>query len=226
MKGKLLAGACALCMVVVATSCTGESTPSDPALHPTASENQGRRAHPRTAAPQQQLNRRAEQDYLCIPERCRASGRLQARSLNEARWLIENGYPSEDESKRLSLLNTAQLGIEADAGNRAAQVLYGKRIAVESNFLSGLTILRQAAQAGSLYAYYGISDAYLEGSSADPINSYAYLRLAYILGDSKAAGELAGRDLSSIERAVADERASSLYRTFAEERAPSVRPLE
>ncbi|MEG0183578.1 MAG: hypothetical protein RR704_09010 [Stenotrophomonas sp.] len=168
----------------------------------------------------------AERRYLCEPGRCRVTGPLQARSIQEARWLIANGYPTEEEHDRLALLSAGQLKIEAESGNRAAEVFYGKKVATESDMLSGLTILRHAAESGSIFAYHGISEAYLEGPSPDRINSYAYLRLAYILGDGKAASALSSRDLTGIERVVADERALALYKTFSGERPPDVRPAE
>lgn len=215
----------AILFISIATSCSSESPPSSKAPDVTSNEA-GTKGPPAGPTGREESSDRLEQDYLCNPDQCRSVGPLQARSVQEARWLIENGYPNEEESERLRSLGTAQLKAEGESGNIAAQVFYGKRVALESNFLSGLSILRQAAQSGSLYAYYGISEAYLEGGQRDSINSYAYLRLAYILGDSRAAGELAGRNLSSVERAVADERASSLYKSFAEERAPNIRPTD
>lgn len=164
--------------------------------------------------------------YLCDPARCHSTGPLEARNIREARWLIANGYPTLEEGKRLQTMSIAQLKVEAHSGNRPALVFYGKKFATESNFLSGLAILRRAAQDGSLYAYYGISEIYLTGPQRSYVDSAAYLRLAYVLGDSKAATELAERKLSGIEAVVADERASSLYKTFSDSRPLSPRPTE
>jgi hypothetical protein len=222
---KCIFGAASVVLIAITSSCSSESPTSTEALADETNEAATNKV-PIDSKRSANSGSGMEQGYLCNPARCRNVGPLEAKGVQEARWLIENGYPTEDEAKRLGMLGTAQLKAEADAGNRAAQVFYGKHVALESNFLSGLSILRQAAQSGSLYAYHGISEAYLDEVRSDRINSYAYLRLAYILGDSRAAGELASRDLSGIERAVADERASSLYKSFAEERAPSIRPTD
>ncbi|UNK48475.1 hypothetical protein MNR01_11980 [Lysobacter sp. S4-A87] len=59
------------------------------------------------------------------------------------------------------------------------------------------------------------------------IEAAAFLRVAYILGDGKAAGQIL-KDFPKygpVDYTIIDRRASSLYRTFAKERRPSVRPV-
>ena len=60
------------------------------------------------------------------------------------------------------------------------------------------------------------------------VEAGAYLRVAYILGDAKAATELQRRlpGLTPGEQAMIDERAASLYQTMAGARAPAPRPLQ
>ncbi|MBV6830536.1 hypothetical protein [Xanthomonas euvesicatoria] len=94
-------------------------------------------------------------------------------------------------------------------------------------FESGVATLRKAAATGNIYAYYGLSEAY-NGDTPQKslVESAAYLRLAYLLGDRKASAAIAQRGLSGIENVVADERAAALYQTFAKSPRPSPRPFE
>lgn len=168
--------------------------------------------------------------YLCQSgaDLCKASGPLVANTEAEAQWLLVNGYPSEAELARLEKMSLEQLKAEAQSGNKAAIVVYGKKTAIEGGrFQEGLGILRGAASSGSLYAYYGISEVYASDiKEKNLIDSAAYLRLAYLLGDGKASADIALRGLSGVESVAADERAASLYRTFAKYQRPSPRPIE
>lgn len=168
--------------------------------------------------------------YLCQSGAgsCKASGPLVANTEAEAQWLLVNGYPSEAELARLERMSLEQLKAEAQSGNKAAVVIYGKKTAIDGGrFQEGLGILRSAASSGSLYAYYGISEVYASDiKEKNLIDSAAYLRLAYLLGDGKASADIALRGLSGVEGVAADERAASLYRTFAKYRRPSPRPIE
>ncbi|WOB51326.1 hypothetical protein NYR97_08140 [Xanthomonas hydrangeae] len=167
--------------------------------------------------------------YLCPqgPNACKASGPLVANSDAEAQWLWTHGYPTEDELARLETLNLDQLKAESQAGNKAATVIYGKKTALTGPFYKGIDILRRAALAGNLYAYYGLSDVYASDSNnKNLVDSLAYLRLAYLVGDGKASRAIAAKGLSGVENAVADERAASLYKTFSNYQRPSPRPLD
>ncbi|QTK47762.1 hypothetical protein [Xanthomonas euvesicatoria] len=167
--------------------------------------------------------------YLCHPgsDTCVAGSPLLASSQTEARWLIAHGYPSPAEHARLSKLDLAQLQAESQAGNPAATVFYGSRTARSGRFESGVAILRKAAATGNIYAYYGLSEAYNgDTPQKNLVESAAYLRLAYLLGDRKASAAIAQRGLSGIENVVADERAAVLYQTFAKSSRPSPRPFE
>ncbi|PPU70457.1 hypothetical protein XcuCFBP2542_18770 [Xanthomonas cucurbitae] len=167
--------------------------------------------------------------YLCQGggSACKASGPLVANSDAEAKWLLSNGYPTEAELARLDKLSLDQLKAESQAGNKAATVIYGKKTATSGHFQEGLGILRNAASSGNLYSYYGLSDIYAsETKDKNLIDSAAYLRLAYLLGDGKASADIALRGLSSVESVAADERAASLYKTFSKYQRPSPRPVE
>lgn len=167
--------------------------------------------------------------YLCNPGSgaCIAGGPLLASSQAEAHWLIAHGYPSPTEHARLSKLDLAQLQAESQAGNPAATVLYGSKTALGGRFESGVATLRKAAATGNIYAYYGLSEVYNgDTPQKNLVESAAYLRLAYLLGDRKASAAIAQRGLSGIESVVADERAAVLYQTFAKSSRPSPRPFE
>ncbi|OOW86812.1 hypothetical protein Xvtw_09600 [Xanthomonas campestris pv. vitiswoodrowii] len=167
--------------------------------------------------------------YLCHPgsDTCVAGSPLLASSQAEAHWLIAHGYPSPAEHARLSKLDLAQLQAESQAGNPAAAVFYGSKTALSGRFQSGVAILRKAAATGSIYAYYGLSEAYNgDTPQKNLVESVAYLRLAYLLGDRKASAAIAERGLSTTENIAADERAAVLYQIFANSPRPSPRPFE
>lgn len=152
---------------------------------------------------------------------------MLASSQAEAHWLIAHGYPSPAEHARLSRMDLAQLQARSLAGNPAATVLYGSKTALSGRFESGVAILRKAAATGNLYAYSGLSEAYNgDTPQKNLVESAAYLRLAYLLGDRKASAAIAQRGLSDIENVVADERAAVLYQTVAKSAKPSPRPFE
>jgi hypothetical protein len=141
-----------------------------------------------------------------------------------------HGYPTGEEASRLKSLSEAQLENEvADGSLTAMTELAGRKI--ERSDWSGLQLLTQASDRGSVYSNYVRSSAMLKKGApmAGLIESGAYLRLAYILGDYKAAGALQNdfsRELSSTPREMSriDERAASLYRTYAKNKAPVPRP--
>lgn len=221
---------------VAGSSCTHASPPAHLAAAITAA------AHARTVSasaapdnvPQPAVTRAAPTHadttpYLCQPGTvaCIAGGPLLASSPAEAHWLIAHGYPSPAEHARLSKMDLAQLQAESQAGNQAATVLYGTTTALSGRFYSGVAILRKAAASGNIYAYYGLSEAYIcDTPQKNLVDSAAYLRLAYLLGDRKASAAIAQRVLSDIENVVADERAAVLYQIFANSPRPSPRPFE
>lgn len=176
------------------------------------------------------LNRRTPssasiQAYLCGMD-CRDAGLLDARSPNEASWLFNHGYPSTSEKARLEALSRDDLKREADSGNRAAAVELGRRVALEENTLDGKILLRKQAQEGNIYAYYGLADVSAKASPPSLVDSAAYLRMAYMLGDDRAAQEIARMRLTSAELVAADKRASHLYSGYAGEQLRDPRPQE
>ncbi len=121
-----------------------------------------------------------------------------------------------------------QLQSEAKSGNRSAAVLYAKKLAMNpSQFSKGVLILQDEAASGNLYAYYGLSELYWKSPEHKSlVDSAAYLRVAYLLGDWKASDQIAKLQLPQAELAAADKRAASLLNTFSGGLEPSRRPLE
>ncbi|HEY5804808.1 MAG TPA: hypothetical protein VIT90_14040 [Lysobacter sp.] len=167
--------------------------------------------------------------YRCLEPASCTSDLLSASSEAEARWLQVNGYPAERELKALEALGDAQLADRVKKGSLPAMVVYGERLSLAGNTQTGMTLLLDAANRGSLYAYYGFSNVYRQVPGLrDHIEAAAYLRVAYILGDSKAAQQMLSDfpGYGPADYSVVDRRASQLYKTLARERRPSVRPSE
>lgn len=165
--------------------------------------------------------------YLCPAGPECESDLLGASSTEEAEWLIRNGYPSTEELKRLSSLSDSQLKKEADAGSLPAMVSHGLRLVDQGDSVAGRVSIFDATQRGSIYGYYAMSSVYQSTPGlASRVESGAYLRVAYILGDVKAAEELQRRfpGLGQVEQAAIDKRAAALYQTFARSQQPSPRP--
>jgi len=140
---------------------------------------------------------------------------------------MQNGYPSPDQLERFKAMSDDQLKKEADSGSLVAMVNYGERLVSNGDSKGGLVYIFDATQRGSIYGYYAMSSVYQHTPGLTSIvESGAYLRVAYILGDSKASEELQRRfpGLQQIEQAAIDRRASSLYQTFAHTKQPTPRP--
>jgi len=160
---------------------------------------------------------------LCTGD-CDEAGPLQAKSQEEAEWLIRHKYPSKSELEHLRSESLDVLQQKASAGDTTAAAVLGKRIALEKNFMDGQVMLRNQVLSGNFYALYAISESYRESRVPNAVDGAAYLRLAYIMGDHKATIEIAKMRLSSAELAAADTRASLLYKGFAGDQVPDPRP--
>lgn len=165
---------------------------------------------------------------LCGSNQACLDSPLVASTPEELAWLRANGYPSLRELLALRRASSETLASEVGRGSRTAMVVLGARLVGQRREREGLVLLVQATKAGSIYAYYEVSNAYLRSPRlANRIEAAAYMRVAYLLGDVKAAGELQRRfsELGPVEQVFVDERASSLYRTFAGSRKPNPRPV-
>lgn len=117
---------------------------------------------------------------------------LEASGPKEALWLTRHGYPSRADLERYPTMSDAELD-ELAKKDRAFAILRARR-EIEQGQLGGLTELMYLARAGNLYALYEMSRAYHDVESiADFYDAAAYLRVAYLLGDRRAATELYAR---------------------------------
>lgn len=167
--------------------------------------------------------------YVCDAGAPACPDALVARSPQEAAWLLDHGYPSSVLLARYAQLSRTELNAMADAGSLAAMVVYGVRAAADGDTREGIEYVVAATQRGSIYGYYGLSAIFQNSPELmNIVEAGAYLRVAYILGDAKAATELQRRlpGLTPGEQAMIDERAASLYQTMAGARAPAPRPLQ
>ncbi|OHY60147.1 hypothetical protein BB780_22395 [Stenotrophomonas maltophilia] len=221
-------------LAAAATACSERAAPEQSTAPPIAERGASSPSDagqmPRTTSPRQSaVGETQGSDAAALAQRlcsgdCRDAGPLQAKSQEEAQWLIRHKYPSQAELERLRSASLDVLQQKASAGDSTAAAVLGKRIALEKNFMDGQVMLRNQVLSGNFYALYAISESYRESKVPNVVDGAAYLRLAYIMGDHKAAIEIAKMRLSSAELAVADSRASLLYKGFAGDQVPDPRP--
>lgn len=131
-------------------------------------------------------------------------------SEEEVAWLRRHGYPSPARKAAFGRMTDAALASDAGKGDLAAQVELASRLIEHGRRAEGIDMLQQASLAGSVYANYELSNAYF---GVDNVDSAAYLRLAFLLGDAKAARELYSRfpKFGPAEWVYVDRRALRLY---------------
>ena len=143
---------------------------------------------PLQAAPELKTQLYAE--YRCQKTSCNMSPFL-AENENEAVWLRQRGYPSEQQREEAKRLPTIELKSRTDKGDLIAASLYGERLMEEGDYEKAYRVLLQPAIKGSLYALYGLSyNALNHPKHLDYTTARAYLRLAYLAGDYKATIQL------------------------------------
>jgi hypothetical protein len=113
---------------------------------------------------------------------------LAASSYEEAVWLSQHGYPTAKQLEDYGITTTDSLRAAAAAGDLASRALYGRRLIEEGDYRAGSVELLRTAKSGGYYALYELSDA---AATRDDSDTFAYLRVAYLLGDAKASRYLA-----------------------------------
>lgn len=169
-------------------------------------------------------------ETLCRGRSECADDPLIANSEAELYWMRRHGFPTKQEAQRLQRLSEADLQVEARHGNLTAMTALGERM-IDRGDSNGMSWFLRAKNRGSLYAYYMQSKAEMNPSMGHGfVESGAFLRVAHLLGDSKAEREvhrfIEKNRLSHIELYAIDRRASELYASYAKNRQPSPRPRD
>lgn len=177
-------------------------------------------AGPRSDAPAADAARIFEQ-YKCTQglEKCSLDP-LIASSAAEAMWLRRNGYPTRKQVEESQALSATQLKQRASqSGDLADRALYAEKLADEGSPREALGLLGDVVTRGGTYGLYSISTVYASSNSDlfNPKLSRAYLRAAYLAGDSKVTGVMVNRFPqfdTPAENYVVDKRASEIHRSF------------
>ncbi|CAM0125649.1 conserved hypothetical protein [Stenotrophomonas geniculata] len=140
---------------------------------------------------------------------------LVADSPEEAQWLLARGYPTPDQVTNSLSSSADSLKLAAEkSGALVDKSLYGHALLREGRYREAVgSMVDSFIQGGNIYGLYLASDAYMHsGELLNPPLALAYLRLAYLAGDSKAgiALEMEAPQLSAPERASIDRRAAEL----------------
>lgn len=154
---------------------------------------------------------------------------LMPNSESDLLWMRKHGYPTPEDIEHFSSMADTELELLAKKGSLPAMTAYGARL-IERNDPNGRNWIFEAKNRGSIYSYYEASNAEMNRSFGEGfIEAGAYLRVAYILGDHRAASEfyrfIERNRLSIVEMQAIDLRAGELYQTYAKNRQPVPRPL-
>ncbi|MBD9378328.1 hypothetical protein [Pseudoxanthomonas sp. PXM04] len=145
-----------------------------------------------------------------------------AATPEEARWLLTHGYPTVKQIQDLRTRSTADYREEYQrTGSKVAQSLYAMSLALDGEARTAIGLLWQGAAQGNVYAFHLLSDLYRRTEElANLITSAAYLRAAYLAGDSRAADRYAYQFgmLSPPENLLADKEAFRLFTTYGQGR--------
>lgn len=170
-----------------------------------------------TAHPGPNVKAQLFAEYRCQKSSCNMSPFLAVNE-DEALWLRQRGYPSEQQREEAKRLPTAELKSRADKGDLIAASLYGERLMEEGDYEKAYRALLLPATKGSLYALYGLSyNALNHPKNPDYISARAYLRLAYLAGDYKATIQLtqtAPHMNGQAEQWMIDEYAAHKFRNL------------
>lgn len=117
---------------------------------------------------------------------------LVAKTSEEAQWLLQHGYPTHEQLQGYEALTTDALREKAITGDLLYRAFYGRRLIEEGDYMPGVANLIAAAREGGIYALYEMSAAHgKDDEHFSRVDNLAYLRLAYLMGDARAAVRLA-----------------------------------
>lgn len=228
MKNLIIASfvmALAACSNMESEATSVDSNAGNPTQPGLSSENlSGHRAltsksEPAPSTGTQQRTQGGELVYQCpdYTSDCTADDPLVAASNEEAEWLSENGYPSIQTLKKYETITLEELRGKQNK-SQIDTLMLSEKMAEKNERNNGKALAHSVAMQGNLYALYVLSEIHaMPGPGFDRIESGAYLRLAYLMGDSKAADfyhEIYG-SLSAPEHLLIDRRASRLMQTMS-----------
>lgn len=159
------------------------------------------------------------QHYQCPPgaEDCERNPNV-ASTPEEAQWLLTHGYPTTKQIQDLRTRSTADYREEYErTGSKVAQSLYAMSLALNGEARTAIGLLSTGAGQGNVYAFHLLSDIYRRTEELGNLTtSAAYLRAAYLAGDSRAADRYAYQFeiLTPPENLSADKEAFRLFKIF------------
>nr|WP_295379176.1 hypothetical protein [Pseudoxanthomonas sp.] len=157
--------------------------------------------------------------YQCPPgaEDCERNPNV-ASTPEEAQWLLAHGYPTAKQIQDLRTRSTADYREEYErTGSKVAQSLYAMSLALDGEARTAIGLLSTGAGQGNVYAFHLLSDIYRHTEELGNLTtSAAYLRAAYLAGDSRAADRYAYQFeiLTPPENLSADKEAFRLFKIF------------
>lgn len=202
------------------TASNPEAAPGRPVEGAVLSGPANRRRRPGTldlaAAEERGRSEELLKSYQCKTDHC-VSEALGASSPAEAAWLQSRGFPTPAREAELEAMSLGELQLAADKSDLAAEAVLGRKMMEQGNRLGGLTRLAGAAAAGNVYADYQLSRG---ERNSNIVESAAYLRRAYLQGDSKAAMVMYQTfpKFSAVEWLATDNRAMQLYSSLLAQR--------
>lgn len=149
---------------------------------------------------------------------------LVAQSPEEAQWLQIHGYPTPDQIRNSLSSSADSLRFAAERSRLPVdESLYGLSLVREGEYRGAVGSMAESFMRNeNLYALYILSDVYMQSDELkNPSLAMAYLRLAYLAGDSKAGNAIEMRSprISPPERASIDRRAAELKIKMAPDRS-------
>lgn len=174
---------------------------------------------PTTNAAKSTVSSSVFQHYQCPPgmEDCERNPNVAATP-EDAQWLLTHGYPTVKQIQDLRTRSTADYRDEyQQTGSKVAQSLHAMSLALDGEARTAIGLLWQGAGQGNIYAFHLLSDLYRRTEElANLTTSAAYLRAAYLAGDSRAADRYAHQFgiLSPPENLLADKEAFRLFKAY------------
>jgi len=145
-----------------------------------------------------------------------------ASSAEEARWLLDHGYPTLAQIRDLGSKTTSDYESEyRRTGSKVAQTLWALSLSTNNELTNAVGVLGESIQTGNVFAYYVLSDIYMRAPHyANLTMSAGYMRAAYLAGDPKA-GTLYQQKyshLSPVEHSQADKDAYQFFKNLGQSR--------